>query len=104
MPLAYLIVSTPLQLYITQFFLGLFTAFTFPTYMAIFTRHIDRGKAGTEWGVYYTLVDLTSAAMAIVGGYVASSHGFRSLIIVVVLVSVLGAMMLFPVRKYTRKT
>ena len=48
-PLLYLVINTPLQLYIVQFVLGFFTAFTFPTYMAIFTRHIDKEKEGTEW-------------------------------------------------------
>src|SRR3989338_9535418 len=41
-PLLYLTISTPLQLYLVQFVLGFFTAFTYPAYMAIFTRHIDK--------------------------------------------------------------
>jgi len=102
-PLSYLIISTPLELYIVQFFLGLFTAFTFPTYMAIFTRHIDKRKEGTEWGVYFTLVDLTSAAMAALGGYIASNFGFRSLIIAVSTFSVLGSLLLLPIRPYMKK-
>jgi len=102
-PLAYLFISTPLELFIVQFFLGLFTAFTFPTYMAIFTRHIDKKKEGTEWGVYFTLVDLTSAAMAALGGYIASSFGFHSLIVLVVIFSVLGSLLLLPVKTYLQK-
>jgi MFS family permease len=51
MPLLYLIIHTPLQLYIVQFLIGLFIAFTFPTYMAIFTRHIDKKKKAQN-GVY----------------------------------------------------
>lgn len=103
MPLAYLFISTPLELFIVQFFLGLFTAFTFPTYMAIFTRHIDKKKEGAEWGVYFTLVDLTSAAMAALGGYIASSFGFHSLILLVVIFSVLGSLLLLPVKTYLQK-
>ena len=52
-PLFYLVVHTPLQLYIVQFALGLFTAFTYPAFMAIFTRHIDKNKECTEWGLYF---------------------------------------------------
>lgn len=102
LPLSYLFISTPTHLFIVQFLLGLFSAFTFPTFMAIFTRHIDRKKEGTEWGVYYTLVDLTSAAMAIVGGYVASSFGFRSLIILVVIISFIGTSLLLPIKPYLK--
>lgn len=101
-PLLYLIITTPPQLYIVQFVLGLFTAFTFPTYMAIFTRHIDKEKEGTEWGIYFTLTDLTSAAFAAVGGYIATVQGFPTLIITVVIVSFIGAMLLWPIKPYIK--
>ncbi len=101
-PLLYLVIHTPLQLYIVQFVLGVFTAFTFPTYMALFTRHIDKDREGIEWGVYFTLVDLVSAAFATVGGYIAVVEGFKALIITVVILSFLGALLLLPIRKYIR--
>ncbi|MFA5359250.1 MAG: MFS transporter [Patescibacteria group bacterium] len=101
-PLLYLVISTPLELYIVQFVLGAFTAFTFPTYMAIFTRHIDREKEGTEWGVYFTLTDLTSAALAALGGYIAVSSGFQALIITVVILSFGGALLLWPIKPYIK--
>lgn len=101
-PLLYLVIHTPSQIYLVQFILGLFTAFTFPTYMAIFTRHIDKEKEGTEWGVYFTLTDLTSAALAAVGGYLATTQGFPTLIIAVVVVSLIGSLMLWPIRPYIR--
>jgi len=101
-PLFYLIIHTPLQLYLVQFVLGFFTAFTFPTYMALFTRHIDKEKEGTEWGVYFTLTDLTSAILAAVGGYVATLQGFPTLIVVVVVVSVIGSLLLWPIKRYIR--
>ncbi|HUT22476.1 MAG TPA: MFS transporter [Candidatus Bipolaricaulota bacterium] len=101
-PLLYLVISTPLQLYLVQFLLGFFTAFTFPTYMAIFTRHVDKSKEGTEWGVYFTLTDLTSAALATIGGYVAATQGFPTLIITVVAISFLGSLLLWPIKPYIR--
>ncbi len=79
LPLFYLIIHTPLQLYIIQFALGIFTAFTFPSFMAIFTRHIDKNKESTEWGVYFTLTDIASAGFAVIGGYIAArQRAFRS--------------------------
>lgn len=101
-PLLYLFVSTPLELYMVQFLYGLFSAVTFPTYMAIFTRHIDRAKEGTEWGVYFSLTDLTSAAFSAIGGYVASEQGFPTLIITVVVISCFGSLLLLPVRPYLK--
>lgn len=101
-PLLYLVINTPLQLYIIQFILGFFTAFTFPTYMAIFTRHIDKEKEGIEWGIYFTLTDLTSAALAAIGGYIATTQGFPILIIAVVIVSFIGAIFLWPIKPYIK--
>jgi len=102
-PLLYIIIKTPPQLYAVQFILGLFTAFTFPTYMAIFTRHIDKEKEGTEWGIYFTLTDLTSATLAVVGGYIATIQGFPTLIIAVVVMSVLGSLLLWPIKPYLKR-
>lgn len=101
-PLSYIFISTPGQLFIVQFFLGLFAAFTYPAYMAIFTRHIDKGKEGTEWGIYYTLTDLMSAALAIIGGFIAVTYGFAPLIMLVVGLSVAGSLMLLAIRPYMK--
>lgn len=101
-PLLYLFIETPGGLYFTQFLLGFFTAFTFPTFMAIFTRHIDKTKEGTEWGVYFTLVDIVSAALAAVGGFLAVMYGFPALIVCVVIASVIGSLMLLPIRPYIK--
>lgn len=101
-PLAYLFIHTPLQLYIVQFILGLCTAFTFPTYMAIFTRHIDKRKEGTEWGICFTATDLASALLAIIGGYVATLQGFPTLIIIIVIASIIGSLLLWPIKPYIR--
>jgi MFS family permease len=104
MPLLYLVISTPGQLYLVQFMYGAVIAFTFPSYMAIFTRHIDSGHEGKDWGVYFTLVDLCSAVTAAVGGVIAASIGYRPLIFIMVFISIVGVSFLFPIRKHIFKT
>ena len=102
LPLAYLTIDTALGLYAFQAFYGLVVAATFPSYMAIFTRHIDHGKEGTEWGVYYTLVDISTAATAAIGGSIASVYGFHTLIWTSAIFSLLGALLLIPIRPYLK--
>lgn len=102
MPLCYLAIETPLGLYIVQFILGILTAFTYPSYMAIFTRHIDKTKEGTEWGTYFTLTDLASAGLSAIGGVVATTVGFPVLIVSVVVLSVIGSLLLIPIKPYLR--
>ena len=103
-PLLYLVIDTPMELYLVQFLLGFMTAFTYPAYMAIFTRHTDKGKEGTEWGIYFTLTDVMSAALAMTGGYLATTAGFPILIVGVSVLSVIGALLLLPIRPYMKKT
>ena len=103
-PLLYLVINTPMQLYFVQFLLGLMTALTFPAFMAIFTRHTDKGKEGTEWGIYFTLTDLVSAVLAVVGGYLAVTAGFEVLIISVSILSLIGALLLWPIKPYMKKS
>lgn len=109
LPLSYLYINTPAQLYGVQAIFGLATAFTYPSFMTIFTRHIDAHKEGVEWGIYFTLTDLVSAAFAAIGGLLAEVVGFRSVIVIVVIVSVVGSMLLWPLKallimpKHTKK-
>lgn len=102
MPLCYLIVRTPGQLYAVEFFSNLFLAFTFPSFMAIFTRHVDKEKEGTTWGLYFTLTDFAAAGAAAVGGAIAITLGFPMLIIVSVCISLLAAILLLPIRNRMR--
>jgi MFS family permease len=101
-PLLYLAIETPLGLYVVQFVLGLLTAFTYPSYMAIFTRHIDKTKEGTEWGTYFTLTDLAAAGLSAVGGVVATTVGFPALIVAVVILSVIGSLLLIPIKPHLK--
>jgi len=98
-PLAYVFIKTPIELYIIQFFYGLSAAFVFPSWMAIFTRHIDKEHEGVEWGVYQTMVDLGSAVTASLGGLIAYRFGFNMLFIIVSISIFLGSMFLLGVRK-----
>lgn len=103
-PLFYLFISTPIQLYLVQIFYGLATAATLPTWLAIFTRHIDKGREGVEWGVYKTLTDLTAAATAFIGGFIASRFSFAPLFLIVSVTSFIGSMFLLWVyRKIIRQ-
>lgn len=102
LPLFYLIMRTPLELYIIQFFIGVCYAFMFPSYMAIFTRHIDHGKEGMEWGAYFTLVDLGSALAAAIGGVLAMTLGFTWVIIGMSVASFVGTLLILPIRSHMR--
>lgn len=103
-PLLYLFISTPGELYLAQVMLGLGTAFTFPSFMALFTHYIDQHRAGTIWGVYYTLIDLSSATAAAVGGILATTIGFHNVILTVTALGLVGTLLYLPAGAALKKT
>lgn len=98
----YLFIKTPFDLYLVQFLLGIALAFNFPSFMALFTKHIANNREATMWGVYYTFFDLVSAAAAAIGGVIATMFGFKAIILVGTIIGVIGALMLLPMRKHIR--
>ena len=102
-PALYIFVHSVGQLYLVQFVYGIVVAFTFHSYMAIFTRHIDRTRAGTEWGVYFTLTDLSSAVTGAIGGTIALYIGFTWVFIGVSALSIVGSLALMFIYSYMKK-
>jgi MFS family permease len=101
--LALLAINQVWQLFLFEFLIGLATAVTYPSYMAIFTRHIDKHMEGTEWGVYYTFTDLGGAILATLGGFVAKSYGLSNLVILTTSLCLLGSTFLIPIKPYLKK-
>ena len=102
-PLLYLAISSPFELYLVQFIYGLATAVTLPSWYAIFTRHIDKKHEGVEWGVYQTFVDLGSGAAALIGGLLAYYFGFNNLFILVSIISFIGSFSLLGIYQRMKK-
>jgi len=99
-PLLYLTAYLPWHIYIIQLVYGFAQALTYPSWLAIFTRHIDKQKEGFEWGIYSTLTDLGGAGVAMVGGIIAQSYGFKPLFILVSIMSFIGTAWLMYIKKY----
>lgn len=100
-PIFYLWVHTPTELYITQFAYGLASAAMFPSWSAIFTRHMDKHREGVEWGAYFTLTDLSAAGAAAIGGVLAFTSGFPTLIITSVLINLVSCLFFLPIKSHT---
>lgn len=99
-PLFYLMARNPTDIYIIQFIYGIFSAATFPSWMALFTRHADKDNEGMEWGIYYTLSDLGGAITASLGGFLAVQYGFNAVFILTSVMSFIGTGFLFAIRRY----
>jgi len=102
-PALYLVVDRPIELYGVQFLWGLACAAIYPSYMGIFTRHIDRHREATEWGIKFTLTDLAAALAAAIGGAIAVTAGYEAVIAIFVGAGIVGALLLLPIKAAMRK-
>ena len=98
-PLLYIFVSRPIELYVVQLIYGLASASLMPAWYAIFTRHVDKDKEAIEWGVYRTILDMGGAIAASLGGFIASIFGFDNLFLIVSSISFLGAFLLLLIKR-----
>jgi len=103
-PFSYLIIREPIQLYAVQMFYGLGEALSYPSWLAIFTRHVCNKKTGFTWGLYYTLTDVGGAITAGIGGMLADYLGFRPLFVLVGTLSLVGSSVLLLFYKEIRKS
>lgn len=95
----YLFARLPLHIYLIQILVGIGGALSYPSWLAIFTRHIDKNEEGLEWSIYYTLTDIGGAVTAAVGGIIAQNLGFAPLFLTVGTLTMLGAFALLGIRR-----
>lgn len=91
----FIFARVPIHVFLIQVLYGFGTALSYPSWLAIFTRHIDRRKEGFEWSIYSSTTGLGGALVAGLGGVIASYLGFAPLFLLVGLMSFLGTAFLF---------
>lgn len=93
-PFMLIFATFPWHIYIIQIIHGVGGALSYPSWMAIFTRHIDKKEEGLEWSLYYTATDIGSALTAGLGGFLALTFGYRNLFAIVGVLSLIGTLFL----------
>ncbi|MCL5090538.1 MAG: MFS transporter [Patescibacteria group bacterium] len=94
-PFLYSQATTNVHIILLQGLLGISSAMVSPGWLAIFTRHIDRHIEAEEWGLYNAMVGIGGALTGALGGFMAEKFGFRSLFIIVGIISCFGTCFLY---------
>lgn len=103
-PLFYLFVSKPWQLYLAQAFFGLCLAWVVPAWYSLFTRHVDQFRISFEWSLDSVFsVSIATAVSAAFGGLVANTFGFKTLFVLSSILSFSGVFLLLPLRNKIKK-
>lgn len=100
----YIFVHTAGQVYLAQFIYGLGGALSYPSWLAIFTKHIDKKEEAFEWSVYYTATDIGAALTAGLGGFIAQDFGYKTLFFVVGVMSLVGTLFLAQIGNKMKKS
>ena len=99
-PFLYLIARTPAHIYILQAMLGAADALAIPSYLAIFSRHLDHNHEGTEWSFRSVFTSIAAAVAGAAGGVIADSLGFRALFIIAGCLSLLSTISIFFIKPF----
>lgn len=92
-----LIITIP-QLYMAEVILGVSAAMTYPTWVAIFSRHTDKGDSSKEWGIHNTLMDIVLALAAVIGTAVVAKFGFQFLFLIIGTLGMVGSVVLLGMK------
>lgn len=98
-PFGYLIAKYPFHIYLLQVLQAFGMAMILSSWTAIFTRHIDKGKEATEWGIDATFTGLGIGISGILGGLIANTFGFKTVFILVGILGILSALLLLGILK-----
>ena len=97
-PIGYLFSSMPWHIYLLQILHAIGMSMAFPSWLAIFTRHIDKGREAFEWSMETTSIGAGAGIAGGVGGIMAGVFGFKILFIFVSGLTIFSAILLLLVR------
>ncbi|MDD5182234.1 MAG: MFS transporter [Candidatus Nanoarchaeia archaeon] len=94
-PFIYMFTNHIYMIYIAGIINGIGSGLMYPTWIGIFSTHLDKKHEGFEWSVYSTAVGFGTAIAAAVGAAVAQFMGFQMTFLLVGIMSLVGCAILF---------
>lgn len=98
-PIGYLFASQAWHIYVLQIVHGLATAMIFPSWAAMFTRHIDKNKEGVEWSLQSTSGNLAFGGAAALGGFALALFNFQLIFVFVSVFTFLSGILMFFIKE-----
>jgi len=98
-PIGYLFSFSPWHIYGFQLLHGIAMAMMVPSWYAIFTRHIDKGREAFEWSLDSTFLGFGMGITGAVGGITAAIFGFKIIFILTSGLNMISVLLLLLIRK-----
>ncbi len=97
-PLGYIFSTQPWHIFTLEFIRGLSMACVVPTWSAIFTRHINKGREAFSWSLESTGIGFAAGFAGAIGAWLASIFGFKIVFVLVSLFGLLSSSALLMIR------
>ena len=104
-PFIYIFATSMKYIYIAQFIHGIGSGLAFPTWLGLWSSHLDRKHESFEWSLYSAIVSIGTAIAGALGAAIAQFLSFRVSFFIVFIASLIGSSILFGLeRKEGKKT
>lgn len=88
-------VNSIYSLLLVQIVIGFGEAIYAPAYDALFSKHLDRRKEGTQWGIWEATSYFTTGIGSILGGFIAYNYGFNALFLTMAVLCLTSSLFLY---------
>jgi predicted MFS family arabinose efflux permease len=97
-PIGFIYSYLPWHIYVFNMIQSVGMAMLIPSWYAIFTRHIDRGREAFEWGVNSSTLSMGVGITGALGGIMAATYGFTAIFILTTSINLVSLFALLTIR------
>ncbi|MFH0845864.1 MAG: MFS transporter [Patescibacteria group bacterium] len=102
-PFIYIFAHHIYAIFFAQIIHGIGSGLVYATWVGLWSTHMDKNKESFEWGLYSTSVNVGAAISSSLGAGLAQLFGFRITFIITGILSIIGSLILFKLKKHYRK-
>lgn len=102
-PFIYIFSDHIYWIFLAQAIHGLGSGLAYPTWLGLWSTHLDKKKESFEWSLYSTMTGIGTALTAAIGAALAQFVGFNFTFLFVGILSLVGCMMLFEIDRRRNK-
>lgn len=93
-PFIYIFAKHVYVIFIAQVVYGIGAGLAYPTWLGLFSTHLDKKHESFEWSLYSTFTGLGTAGTAFIGAAIAQWFGFELTFVFVGIMALIGCMIL----------
>lgn len=93
-PFMFIFATEPWHIYLLQAVYGIGDSLAAPTYLSVFSNHLDKKRRNFEWGTRSVLIGVGTSVAAVGGGFLADHYGFHVIFILTGLLATFGSSLL----------